>query len=112
MALEAFDVNANLIGIGVALLFAGVLITAAAFSLSGRFFGAVDRHPLRALDHLRAERDVWKVIDEDEEAAAEMEGWEGPYLLELPDGSKRTYFGRRQGMDGSMKRFLKRLPKR
>ena len=107
-----FDVTANLIGIAVALLFAGVMITAAVLSLSGRFFAAVRKHPLRALDHLRSERDVWKIIDEDAEVEQEIEGWQGPYLLELPDGSTRTFFGRLEGMDGSMKRFLKHLPKR
>lgn len=108
----AFDVTSNLIGIGIALLFSGVLIGAAVISLSGRFLAAVEKYPLRALDHLRADRDVWKIIDEDAEAAEEMEGWEGPYRLELPDGTTRTFFGRLEGMDGSMKRFLKRLPKR
>jgi hypothetical protein len=64
----AFHVPSSLIGIAAALLFSGALIAAAVFSLSGRFFAAVARHPLRALDHLRAERDVWRMMDEDVEA--------------------------------------------
>lgn len=107
-----FDVQANLIGIAVALVFAAVMITAAVLSLSGRFFSAVDKNPLRALDHLRAERDTWTIYEQHEEVPEKLEGQQGPYLLELPDGSTRTYFGKLEGMDGSMKRFLKRLPKR
>lgn len=107
-----FDVSANIIGAALALLFGGVIIMAAVFSLSGRFFSAVEKYPLRGLDHLRAERDVWTLYDEGAEVPEKPEGWEGPYLLELPDGSTRTYFGRLEGMDASMKRFLKRLPKR
>jgi hypothetical protein len=88
------------------------MIVAAVFSLSGRFFSAVEKHPLRGLDHLRAERDVWTVYDEGAEIPEKPEEWQGPYQLELPDGSTRTFFARLEGMDGSMKRFLKRLPKK
>lgn len=108
----AFDVEANIIGIAIALVFAAAMLTAAVFRLSGRFFSAVEKYPLRGLDHLRAERDVWTIYDEGAEVPEKPEGWEGPYVLELPDGSTRTFFGRLEGMDGSMKRFLKRLPKK
>lgn len=102
---------ASVLGTLLAVVLAGVLIAAAVFSTQGRFFAAAVKHPLRALDHMRAERDVWLVQD-DADPAEELEGWDGPYPLELPDGSTRVVFGRPEGMPASMKRFLKHLPRR
>ena len=59
-----FDVTANLIGAAIALLLGAVMLCAAALSLSARFFRAVDRHPRRALDHLRAGKDTWLFVEE------------------------------------------------
>ena len=105
-----FDVTANLIGAAIAVLLGAVMLCAAALSLSARFFRAVDRHPRRALDHLRAGKDTWLFVEEGD-ALDDFERLQGPYSLELPDGTAHTYFGRLEGMDGSMQRFLKQLPK-
>ena len=107
------DLWATVLGLAAALLFAAAPIVATAFTTQGRFFAAAAKHPLRALDHMRAERDTWIVHDDpDPDVAEELDGWDGPYPLELPDGSIRIVFGRPEGMPASMKRFLRHLPRR
>lgn len=105
-----FDIVANLIGAGIALVLAGVLLLYMVRSPGGRFAAAIKKYPKRAWEHIQAESQAWVVMDSGV-PGEETEGLQGPYELQMPDGSTHTFLGRAEEMDASMKRFLARLPK-
>lgn len=77
--------------------------------VSGRFWGAVRRRPERALAFFEGDP-AWVVL-RDAEAGDDLgDAYDGPYLLELPDGTDRVVYGRKDAMKPSMHRYLRRIP--